>query len=179
MDLVKIGQVVGAHGVQGTIKVESLSAYPERFQQLTRVTIARANQYKEYTLVSCKQHKSLLLITLDEITNRDQALDLIGAYLCVPEDQIYPLPVGEYYHFQLIGMKVYDKKRGYLGELDQILETGANDVYVIQSPQYGEMLIPAIQAVIQEINLDKHTMQVDLLEGLIEENHVDFRREQK
>lgn len=179
MDLVKIGQVVGAHGVQGTIKVQCLSAYPERFQQLTRVTIEKDNQYKDYTLISCGQHKSLLLIKLDKINNRNQAQDLLGAYLSVPEDQLYPLPAGEYYHFQLIGLKVYDKKRGYLGELDQILETGANDVYVIQSPQYGEILIPAIQSVIQAINLDQHTMWVNLLEGLIDETQADSRRDRR
>lgn len=174
MDMVKIARIVGAHGVHGTLKVESLSAHPERFRQLSSVHVQKGAKMWECKVCSTGKHNDLLLLGLDGIDSREDALDLRGAYLCVPEDQVFPLPEGEYYYFQLVGLRVYDSQRGYLGDLTDILETGANDVYVVQSPQYGEILLPAIKQVIKKIDLQENTMQVDLLEGLIddEENSI-------
>ncbi|HZK00776.1 MAG TPA: ribosome maturation factor RimM, partial [Tissierellaceae bacterium] len=82
---------------------------------------------------------------------------------------VYPLPEGYYYHFQLEGMDVYDDKLGHLGKLTDVLETGANDVYIVKSEKYGEILIPAIKQVIKAVDVETNIMRVELLEGLIDE----------
>ncbi len=82
-----------------------------------------------------------------------------------PARNLPRLPEGQYYHHQLIGLKVWQEQE-YLGELIEILETGANDVYVIQAEGAAELLIPAIPEVIKSIDIDAGTMEVHLLEGL-------------
>ena len=79
------------------------------------------------------------------------------------------MPEGYFYHFQLQGLSVYDVEKGLLGELTDIIETGANDVYVVDSPQYGEILIPAIKDVILAVKLEEKLMEINLLPGLIED----------
>jgi len=103
------------------------------------------------------------------VESKEDAQNYRGAMLMVEEKDVYPLPEGVYYHFQLRGLDVYDSRHGYLGKLTDILETGANDVYLVKSPKYGEVLIPAIGEVINSIDLDQGEMKVTLLPGLLDE----------
>lgn len=167
-ELISIGRITGTHGIRGLLKVSLLTDFPERFNELQRVIIDTGKARGEFIIASCQKHKQQLLIKFQHIDDLQTAQQYQGAMLKIAEEQLYPLPEGYYYHFQLQGMQVEDLELGRLGELKDILETGANDVYIIESEQYGEVLIPAIKDVILNVDLEQGRMQVKLLPGLIE-----------
>jgi 16S rRNA processing protein RimM len=167
-ELIKIGKITGTHGYKGTVKVELLTDFPQRFQDLQKVKISHKNTVAELNIEACNSHKGKILMKFIGIDSIEEADKYRNAFLSISADELYPLPEGTYYHFQLIGMKVYDIEIGYLGLLTDILETGANDVYMIKSEVYGEILIPAIKEVICEVDLTQSSMKVKLLPGLIE-----------
>lgn len=168
-ELIKVGKIVGTHGYKGSVKVQPLTDFPERFQPGNKFIVVRGEHIKELVLVSCSSHKGPLLMKFQDIDDMETAERYRNLFLSVTSDQLYPLPDGSYYHFQLIGMRVEDIDKGYLGVLSEVLETGANDVYVVKSDTYGEILIPAIKQVVLSVNVNHQLMQVRLLEGLLGE----------
>jgi 16S rRNA processing protein RimM len=168
-ELIKVGRIVGTHGLKGTLKVESLTDFPERFKTEQKLKIGQGNAARELTLEICTLHRGQLLMKFKEIETLEEAVKYRDKFISVTSDELYPLPEGAYYQFQLIGMKVYDLEKGFLGLVIDILETGANDVYVIKSDVYGEILIPAIKQVIHEVDLTNQCMRVQLLPGLLGE----------
>lgn len=168
-ELVSIGKIVGTFGYKGMVKVVPLTDFPERFKKLDKVKLVHNDKVLDMTVETTRPHNNLFLFKLKGIESKEEAIEYKNAFLKVTEEEIYTLPEGYYYHFQLKGMDVYDGKRGYLGKLIDILETGANDVYVVKSDKYGEVLIPAIKQVINSVDVENKTMQVTLLEGLIDE----------
>ncbi len=167
-ELISIGRISGTHGYHGLVKVNPLTDFPDRFNELQKVILDTGRAQDEFVIETCRKHKQQLLIKFNRIDNLETAKQYYGALIKISEEQLYPLPEGYYYHFQLQGMQVEDIELGGLGELKDILETGANDVYVIKSEQYGEVLIPAIKDVILDVDLELNRMRVKLLPGLIE-----------
>ena len=169
-ELIKVGKIVGTHGYKGTVKVQMLTDFPERFKTMHKVKISQGKSLVELGIESCSAHQGQLLMKLQGIESIEEADKYRNAFLNVSAEELYPLPDGSYYHFQLIGMKVEDLEKGYLGQLTDILETGANDVYVIQSEVYGEILIPVIKEVIREVDVTNKRMLIKLLPGLVGED---------
>lgn len=118
-----------------------------------------------YEINWVKPHTGTPLVSFKEITNRDQAKTLIGAELFIPQSELPELDEETYYWRDLIGIEVYTKTEEFLGRIDSIIETGSNDVYVVKRDE-KEVLIPALEAVVLEIDLAHNRMQVDLPEGL-------------
>ena len=168
-EMIKVGRIVGTHGLKGMVKVEPLTDFPERFETAQKLKIGQGNAARELTLEKCTLHRGQLLMKFKEIETVEEAVKFRDKFISVTSDELYPLPDGSYYQFQLIGMKVDDLEKGYLGQLIDILETGANDVYVVKSDVYGEILIPAIKQVIHEVDLTNKRMMVRLLPGLLGE----------
>jgi 16S rRNA processing protein RimM len=163
-----VGKIVGAHGVKGTSKisvyVESLSI----FEPGTAILICRPDGSEaRYEIDWVKPHSRGALLALKEITNRDQAKALIGSELFIQRARLPKLEDGAYYWFDLIGLKVYTRDDQYLGRLDSIIETGANDVYVVNKDD-REILIPALKSVVRSIDIESKIMRVELPEGLEE-----------
>ena len=167
-ELVTIGRIAGTHGYKGTVKVAPLTDFPERFQSLRQVYLNHAGVVRPVEVESAVPHNKMVLVTLRGVESKEDALTFRGALLMVEEKDVYPLPEGVYYHFQLVGLQVIDSQRGDLGKLAEVMETGANDVYLVQSPEYGEILIPAISEVIQSVDLEQGVMKVTLLPGLLD-----------
>ncbi len=166
-ELVSVGKIVGTYGYKGILKVLPLTDFPERLEKLKKVKLFKGEQTEEILIESVKPYKDLYLFKFTNIDNKETARQYGNFLLKIEESEIYPLPKGYFYHFELKGLAVFDNERGFLGELTDILETGANDVYVVNSEKYGEILLPAIKDVIVDINLEEKKMQVKLLPGLI------------
>jgi 16S rRNA processing protein RimM len=152
--------------------VRVLTDYPQRFQGLEAVSLsldaeAGVDEVDEYEVDYTRRHQDHIILKLAEIDDRDQAEELRDCYLLIPLDEAMPLAEDEYYHFQLIGLSMYTDEGRFLGKVSDFLETGANEVYVVDSPDYGELLIPAIPSVIQHINLDEGRIIITPLEGLL------------
>lgn len=163
---VLIGKIVGIHGLKGTGKLrcyaESLSVFSPGSSILVRDQRGREASYE---INWVKPHTGIPLISFKGITNRDQAKKMIGGELFIPQSKLPELDEDTYYWFDLIGIEVYTKTEEFLGRIESILETGSNDVYVVKKHE-KEVLIPALESVILEIDLEHKRMQVDLPEGL-------------
>ena len=161
-----IGKIVGIHGIKGTSKLrsyaESLSVFSPGNSILFRDLLGRETSYE---INWVKPHTGIPLISFKGITNRDQAKALIGGELFIPQSELPELDEDTYYWVDLIGIEVYTTTEEFLGRIESILETGSNDVYVVKKHE-TEVLIPALESVVLEIDLAHNRMQVDLPEGL-------------
>lgn len=158
---VAVGVIHRAHGVRGELSVESLSDAADRFAEGATLWID-GERYKVQQTRPAKRGLSLKLASID---TRDAAEALRGKLLEIPEEALEPLTEGEYYRFQLVGMDVVDLEGRALGRLEQVLATGSNDVYVVRGPA-GELLLPATDEVIREVDVAGKRLVVELIEGL-------------
>ncbi|NLW90100.1 MAG: 16S rRNA processing protein RimM [Syntrophomonadaceae bacterium] len=168
-DLISIGRIVGTFSFDGTLKVYPLTDFPERFKKMKKIRVERGGKVEEFAVEEARPHKELYLLKLKGVDSMEKAAEYKHAPIVIGQDELMPLPEGEYYHFQLEGLQVIDEERGVLGVLTEVLATGANDVYVVQSSRYGEVLIPVIKDVISGIDLEAGEMKVRLLPGLVED----------
>ncbi len=160
-----VGQIVGPHGVRGEIKVKSLTDFPERFAPGSRLYLDEEPFQRE--VISSRPHRGMLLIKLAGLTDRNAVEHLRGKYLFIAREEAMALEEDEYYEDELVGLRVETMEGEVLGELMEIMWTGANEVYIVQGPR-GEVLIPAIAQVVQEVDLEAGVMRVALLPGLVD-----------
>ncbi|MFQ5593523.1 MAG: ribosome maturation factor RimM [Anaerolineae bacterium] len=162
---IAVGQVVKPHGVRGEVAVEMLTDFPGRFALLETVFLSQDNP-RPVPLESVRFHKGRALLKLDGYDDRTAVERLRGELILVPIDEAMPLEPDQYYQDDLIGLGVWTTDEEYLGQVVEILETGANDVFIVHGDR-GEILLPAIADVVQWIDLEENRMVVELLEGLI------------
>ncbi len=160
-----VGRIGGAHGIRGELKVEVLTDFTHRFDPGSRLFLE--GDEVECEIVSARPHKAYMLVKLKGIENRTEAQQLRGLHLLVHRDKATPLPKDEYYADELVGLRIITTKGMELGELTEVLWTAANECYVVQGP-FGEVLLPAIAEVIQEVDLQNGEMLVSLLPGLVQ-----------
>jgi 16S rRNA processing protein RimM len=161
-----IGRVIRAHGLRGEVSVAVLTDFPERFKTTEWVYLGNEFEATPYRLQSFRWHKQNVLLTLEGVTNRTQAELLRGQLVQVPLEEAVLLPDGSYYLYQLIGLKVEDTSGKFLGTIKAVLETGANDVYVVEH-EGQELLLPAIPDVVKNVDIAAGIMVVHLMDGLI------------
>lgn len=164
-----IGRVVRPHGVRGEVRVAIHTQLPERFTWLDEVYISRSANDPDPQLMALRSvrfHKGYALVRLGDYEDRGDAEVLRGYWLMVPEDEAIPLEEDEVFHFDLEGMAVYTEDAEHLGTLSEVLETGANEVFIVRGDR-GEILIPNIEEVIMEVDLEGRRMVVHLLPGLL------------
>ncbi len=161
-DDVIVGRVASAHGVSGGIRVNVLSDVPHRFDPGQILHVGGRSHSITH---SSPAPNGLVILQLQGVDSVDAAKGLVGQPVTVPQSSVPPPREGEYYHFQLLGLRVLTEEGECLGRLREILETGSNDVYVV-SGESGEVLVPALTDVILEVRLDEGCMVVKLLEGL-------------
>ena len=166
-DYVHIGKIVGVHGVKGTHKIRSYAESLDIFKPGDSLLIRdHRDQEATYEINWIKPHTGVPLLSLKGVSERHQAEEMIGCELFIKKAELPELEEGVYYWSDLIGIDVYTTKEEFLGRIESIIETGSNDVYVVKNGEQ-EILIPALESVILNIDLDEKRMEVDLPEGLI------------
>jgi 16S rRNA processing protein RimM len=164
-----IGEIVGPHGVRGEVKVYPLTDFPQRFSQLTQVSLRKGGQARELHLARVRTHKNIVLLEFREITSRNQAEELRGWELVIPYQQAVSLPRDHFYDHQLEGLQVYRAEGDQcLGRLTEVLHLPANAVYRVSGPDGREVLIPALKSVVRQVDLVQGRMYVSLPEGMLE-----------
>lgn len=161
-----IGVITKPHGVRGEMRVKPHTDEPKRFTWLEQVFIG-ANNPQPMAVEKARVHQDMVLLKLTAVSTREEAEALRGEWLMVPEAEALPLEDGEYFLFQLEGLTVITTDGDTLGTLTSIIETGANNVFVVKGEK-GELLLPDIDDVVQEIDFDNGRMLVTLLPGLIQ-----------
>ena len=161
-DYVIVAQVMGPHGRDGCLNIRLLSDLAGRFDSGSALLIDQHS----YTISSSRQTgPDNALLWLEGISSRSQTAPLVGKYLTASPDSNAELEEGEYFHYQLIGMQVSTEEGEALGEIQEILETGSNDVYIVRGND-GELLIPAVAHVVLEVDVAANSMRVRLPDGL-------------
>ena len=165
-----VGTITSPHGVRGDVKVYPTTDEKERFLDLESVILRKQeNDEGEVRKIGHVRFlKNMVILQIEGVPDRNAAETLRGMELYVPREDAIPLRENEYYVADLIGMKVFTED-GELGVLEEVIQTGANDVYQVKSPRYGEVLIPAIRDCILEVDVENGWMKVYLLPGLIDE----------
>jgi 16S rRNA processing protein RimM len=158
-----IGRVARPFGLGGELKVDLLTDYPEQLVRLR--TVYLGSEVEPWEVEGVRLHKGGALFKLSGCDDRDAADVLRGALVQIAREDAVPLEEGEYYEHQIVGMTVVEQDGTLLGKVTEIISTGANDVYVVVGPD-GELLLPAIESVILEIDLDADRMVVHMMEGL-------------
>ena len=171
-DLISVGRILGAHGRGGEIRVRPASDVLGRFDEGRTLMLSKDGVVPEGRTYQISESRPTvskgsveLIIAFEDLFDRDLAIRLTGYWLCVTESEVPVTEEGEYFHYQLIGLQVKTVDGEDLGELAEILETGANDVYVITDGEKN-LLVPALRTVVREIDVDTGLMVVDLPEGL-------------
>ena len=163
----EIGQIVNTFGIKGEIKVVPFTDDINRFDDLEKVYVKTRKEAKLYKVENERYHKNMVLLKLEGINNPEDAEMLKNAFLEVDREDAVPLEEGQYFIVDLIGLEVYTDEGKLLGKVDDIYNTGANDIYVVKDELEKQILLPGIEDVIKEVDLDNEKIIVHLIPGLI------------
>ncbi len=173
--LLIIGEIVGVHGLAGKLKVRSYAESVDTFKPGVRLNIksSEVDDGVWHEVLASSAHKKGVLLTLKGVGDIDSALSLKGKEILIKREDI-PCGHGEseentYFWQDLIGLEVFDIKQGILGRIVNVFKTGANDVFVVESREDNgnkETLVPAIESVIKDVNIEEGIIKIDLPQGL-------------
>ena len=158
-----IGRILSPHGLSGEVEVQILTDFPERFSLLK--TVLLGEQYTPVVLEGHRMHRARILLKFAGCDSREDADELRGQLIHVPIDEAMPLGEDEYYLYEIVGLEVWTAEGECLGWVEEVIETGGNDVYVVRDGE-KEILIPALSDVVLNVDLEKGRMEVRLMKGL-------------
>ena len=166
--LLQVGVITQTHGVHGEVKVFPTTDDPERFLDLEYVFLDTGREKKKLTIQSVKFFKQFVILKFKGINNINDIEKYKRCPLLVDRENAVELEEDEYFIADMIGMNVFTEDGEIFGTLKDVIETGANDVYIINSKNHGEVLIPAIKECILDVNVKEGKMLVHLMEGLVD-----------
>ena len=159
-----VGYLRRPHGVRGEIVMDLHTDFPERLKRGRRLLVSE--EHTPLTIQSVRERQNGVLIKFDGIDTPEDAGKYRNQWVYVKASDVPPLPEGQLYQHELFGFQVVDENEELLGELVEIIETGANNVYVVRDDSGNEILLPAIPSVILDMDAERRLMRVHLLEGL-------------
>jgi 16S rRNA processing protein RimM len=153
--IITIGCIINSFGKSGEVKAKILTDFPERFKELSSVIISRSGETIDFTarVLGVKYYKNFVILKLDISSSIEEAQGLKGFFICLKREELYPLPEGSFYIFELIGLSVYSQEGEFIGTLKDIYTNPGQDLYVIVNGD-REILVPAVKEFICEINPD-------------------------
>ncbi|MGD0584662.1 MAG: ribosome maturation factor RimM [Oryzomonas sp.] len=168
-ELIAVGRISGTHGIKGQLKVQSYSGNLESLSAARIVTLRSPGgaTLREIGIKGVKPHSNGFILILNDYDDIDRALPLVGSELFLKRSQLPEPEDDEYYWCDLIGLRVVTADGIELGTLDDIFETGSNDIYVVRKDKQ-EYLIPAIASVISSVDLAGGTMVITPMDGLLD-----------
>ena len=160
-----VGRVAAPFGLAGEVRVVPLTDFPERFKEMRSVLVGEGHE--AYRIVGVRGSRAQVILKLKGVDDANAAGALRGEMLRIPLAEAVSLADGQYFWYQIIDLEVVTMGGERLGRVVDIIRTGANDVYVVRGMR-GEVLIPAIEDVIREVDLGAGRLVVELLPGLID-----------
>ncbi|MCM1126022.1 MAG: ribosome maturation factor RimM [Lachnospiraceae bacterium] len=167
-ELLKVGIISSTHGIRGEVKVFPTTDDPQRFKKLKDVLLDNEKEKRNLKIQSVKFFKQFVILKFEGIDDINDVEKYKGSSLYVTRDQAVKLDKDEYFIADLIGLTVIAKEENLKGTLKDVIETGANDVYVIELSDGRELLLPAIKECVRSVDIEKGEMQIHLLEGLLD-----------
>lgn len=163
----EIGQIVNTFGVKGEVKVNPFTDDIERFEELKSIYIVKNKELLEFEIENVRYQKNMVLLKLKNINDMNMAEKYKGCYIKIHRKDTRELPKDTYFIADIIGSEVITDEGVKLGRVDDIYNTGSNDIYVVKDELGKQILLPNIKEVILDINIEKQIVTVHLLEGLI------------
>ena len=167
-DFLQVGVITATHGIRGEVKVFPTTDDPERFLDLKTIYLDIGREKMLLNISGVKFFKQFVILKFKEFDNINEVEPFRKKSLLVTREQAVPLEEDEYFIADLIGLQVVTDEGELLGELTDVLETGANDVYQVTDKNGKELLLPAIKDCILSVDLEKGEMEVHVLEGLLD-----------
>ena len=161
----RVGVISATHGLRGEVKVFPTTEDPDRFYDLEDVLIRKEDRELPAKIRSVRFFKQMAIVSFEGMERIEDVQPLVKGEIYVTRENAIPLEEGEFYIADLYGLRVIEESGEELGILDDVMETGANDVYIIKNGQ-EELLLPAIPDCIRQIDLENGIMRVHLLKGL-------------
>ena len=165
-DMLQVGVITQTHGIRGEVKVFPTTDDAARFKKLKKVTLDNGKERRELEIASVKFFKNLVILKFKGIDNINDVEKYKKAPLYVTREDAVPLGENEYFIADLIGLKVVSDEGEALGILDDVLQTGANDVYVVKCDNGEEILVPAIKDCVKNVDIEGKEITLHLLPGL-------------
>lgn len=165
-DLLQVGVITSPHGVRGEVKVFPTTDDPARFKKLKQVILDDGKNQREMEIMSVKFFKNLVILKFKGLEDRNEVERLRQAKLMVTREHAVKLKKDEYFIADLMDMAVVTDEGEALGHISDVLQTGANDVYVISREGTPDFLVPAIRDCIKQVDTEQGLMTVHLLPGL-------------
>ena len=167
-NILQVGAVTSTHGLAGEVKVFPTTDDPKRFKKLKQVLLDTGKDMLPLGVEHVKFFKNMVILKFKGYDRIEDIMGFKGKNLYVTRENAVRLKKDEYFIADLIGMKVYTEDEAYLGELTEVITTGANDVYTVRMENGKDVLIPAIRQCILDVDVENGVMKVHLLEGLLE-----------
>lgn len=167
-NLLKVGIISSTHGIRGEVKVFPTTDDVQRFKRLKNVLLDSGKEKRNLKIQSVKFFKQFVILKFEEIDDINDVEKYKGSSLYVTRDQAVKLKKDEYFIADLIGLRVIAEEEKLEGILKDVMETGANDVYVIELSNGRELLLPAIKECVLSVDIEKGEMQIRLLDGLLD-----------
>lgn len=173
MEKIKIGKIVSAVALKGEVKIYHYSDYKERFEELDRIILSSAGKKtaeREYEIEKVRYQKDMVIVKLRGVDDRNGAEALKDLDVLITEKDLRELPEDTFYIRDLIGCRVVDSRdMKTLGEISDVLQTGAQDIYQVELAGGGQALIPVVGQFIESVDIDEKTVVVKVIPGLIPE----------
>lgn len=167
-DLYQVGAITQTHGVRGEVKVFPMTDDISRFKNMKDLILDTGKEQMTLEVTSARPQKNLVILKFKGFDNINDVEKYKGCGLYVTKEHRVKCEENEYFIADLIGVTVVTDENETLGELTDVITTGANDVYAVSTEHYGEILIPAIRDCILSVDTEKKRMQVHLLDGMLE-----------
>lgn len=163
-NLLELGKVVNTHGIRGEVKIQPWCDDPEIYHELSYLYIGGSR----YEILRTRIHKNCVIAALDGVDHIEAAEQLRNKIVTIEREALGPLPEGTYYIADLEGLSVRTADGTVLGTIQEVIRTGSNDVYVLKSDRKKPILIPVIDEVVKEVNIEEGYILVELMKGLID-----------
>ena len=162
----ELGQIVNVKGLKGEVKVNSFTDDNTKFERIPNVFLKQKGNLKEYSIEKVGYSKNQVILKFKGVDSVEEAEKIRNSYIVVDREIFGELPEGVYYIADLLGLDVYTEDGTLLGKVDDIFSTGSNDVYVVKDELGKQKLLPGIDEVIKQIDLESGKIIVNLIEGL-------------
>lgn len=165
--LLQVGVISSTHGVRGEVKVFPTTDDVKRFKKLKQVILDTGREHLTLEIEGVKFFKQFVILKFKGIDNINDIEKYKGKSLLVDRANAVKIHKNEYFVADMIGLQVFTEDGEEFGVMKDVMETGANDVYIIDSPKHGEVLIPAIKQCILDVDIEARKMVIHLMEGLV------------
>ncbi|KRN34303.1 ribosome maturation factor RimM [Liquorilactobacillus mali] len=167
MSFYEVGQIINTHGIHGEVKIKIITDFPdERFKKGKMLYLLLPDRELVLKIIAVRKVKQFYLLTFENYQDINLVEKFKGFKLAVKEEQQKKLADNNFYHHEIIGLKVFDEENNEIGEVSEVMSLGANDVWSVKRVGKKDLLLPAIHDVIKKVDIANGSIIVDVLDGL-------------